>query len=319
MGWKPGAAVEPMNPNPHVHVRVDLERIRQNVRDIAERSGVPVIAVVKADAYGLGAREVAGAIGELVEAFYVFDAREAAQYELHALTGKRTIALLAESDDPQEYIAHRVNPCVWTEERARALRTAGPVVSVDTGQQRFACAAEAVAEVVKAGDVREAMTHASTLAQAAAFDAATRGMPLFRHAAGSRLLDEPAARFDAARPGLAIYRGAARVAARLIDARDGNGPAGYTGFVCPRFGVIRCGYSNRFRAGGPCLVNGRRRRVLEVGMQSAFVELGPGDRCGDEVVLLGKGLTEDDVAAAWGVTPQEALLRLCSAGVRSHA
>lgn len=306
-----------MNPNPHVTVRVDLARVRANAEAVARQTGVALIAVVKADAYGLGAREVATAIGDLVDAFYVFDAVEAVRHELHLLTGKRTIAMLGESNDPGDYLSHHVQPVVWTEERATALRAAGPVLSVDTGQQRFGCARDAVAGIVGAGDVREALAHAATLAQAELFGRATEGMGLRRHAAATSLLHEPAARFDAVRPGLALYRGAVRVSARLIDARDTAGPAGYGGFTAARHGVIRCGYSNRFGA-GPCLVNGTRRRVPEVGMQSAFIELGPGDKLADEVVLLGDGLTEADVAAEWKCTPQEALLRLCAAGVRQH-
>jgi alanine racemase len=146
------------------------------------------------------------------------------------------------------------------------------------------------------------------------------GRALRLHAAGTALLDDPAARFDAVRPGLALYRGAARVATRLVEARDARGPAGYSGFVSPtaRHGVILAGYSNGIRA-GVCHVNGARRQILEVGMQSAFVELGPDDQVGDEVVLLGDGLGEDDVAAAWLVSPQEALVRLCGAGERQYA
>jgi alanine racemase len=53
-------------------------------------------------------------------------------------------------------------------------------------------------------------------------------------------------------------------------------------------------------------------------MQSAFVELGPADRVGDEVVLLGDGLTESDIAADWGTSPQQVLVRLCQTGVRSY-
>jgi alanine racemase len=115
------------------------------------------------------------------------------------------------------------------------------------------------------------------------------------HAAGSALLDDREAWLDAVRPGLALYRGAARVVTRLIDVRDSSGPAGYGGFRVPRFGVILAGYSHGLRP-GPCLINGRRSRVIETGMQSAFVECAAGDREGDEVILLGDGLEAEDVA-----------------------
>ena len=88
--------------------------------------------------------------------------------------------------------------------------------------------------------------------------------------------------------------------------------------------MIRVGYRDGLKP-GPCRVGGRPSRVLEVGMQSAFVEVGPGDRRGAPVLLLGSehpadpdGLTESAVAAAWGVSPQEVLVRLTAAGPREY-
>jgi alanine racemase len=59
-------------------------------------------------------------------------------------------------------------------------------------------------------------------------------------------------------------------------------------------------------------VNGQIRQILEVGMQSAFVELGPTDQRGDEVFLLSEqaGLDEQTVAKAWGTSQQEVLVRM---------
>jgi alanine racemase len=306
-----------MSPSAHVTVQIDLARVRANVSAIRAKTGKPVIAVVKADAYGLGGARVAAAIADLVESFYVFDLAEAEAYRL-ADTKRPTIALLGGSNDPQDYIARNVRPVVWTVERAAALRTARPVLSVDTGQQRFGAPPETVQAVKGAGGCDEAMTHASTLAQAQLlYDLLGHRAKL--HAAGSALLDEPGAWFDAVRPGLALYRGVATVTATLVDARDTRGPTGYGGFVSPtgRHGVILAGYSDGLRA-GPCLVNGVRRNILEVGMQSAFVELGLDDRVGDAVTLLGDRVTEDDVAAAWGTSPHHALLQLASSGTRVY-
>jgi len=77
--------------------------------------------------------------------------------------------------------------------------------------------------------------------------------------------DAAAAWLDAVRPGLALYRGAARISARLVDARDTRGPTGYSGFVSStgRHGVILAGYSNAVRP-GPCTVNGVRREIETV-------------------------------------------------------
>src|SRR5438105_1245830 len=107
-----------------VTVGIDLGRIRRNVAEIARRAGVGVIAVVKADGYGLGGRRVAEAVADLVEGFYVFDAAEAVEYELHRRTGKRTICLLGESKDSGDYLSHGIQPAVWDQERAAALKKA---------------------------------------------------------------------------------------------------------------------------------------------------------------------------------------------------
>jgi alanine racemase len=115
-----------------------------------------------------------------------------------------------------------------------------------------------------------------------------------------------------------MYRGAVRVATRLVEVRDGRGPAGYGGFVVERHGVVLCGYANGLRK-GPCWVNGQRRRIIEVGMQSAYVEVGREDRVGDEVVLLGEGVSIEDVAEAWGTVPHEVLLALTASGQRQYA
>jgi alanine racemase len=303
----------------HVTVRVDLSVVRSNAEAVARLAGVPLIAVVKADAYGLGAREVARAVADLVDGFYVFDLAEAVAFDL-AATGKRTIALRAESDDPADYLAHRLQPAVWDAATAATLRTAKPVLSVDTGQQRFGVPVEDAATIdaiLRAGDVDEAFTHATTIAQAAKLIAKLRGKVTRLHAAGSALIGDPAAALDAVRPGLALYRGAVRALAPLIDVRDSAGPAGYTGFSVARHGLILAGYSNGLRP-GPCRVNGRPSRILEVGMQSAFVECEPADRAGDPVVLLGDGLTEQEVASAWQASEQEVIGQMAGLGERRY-
>ena len=313
-------------------IRIDTTRVRANAAAIAAHTGVPLLAVVKADAYGLGAAPVAEALtdlGDRLAGFYVFDAAEAVAADLYRRTGRRTVALHGDSTDPDDYRAAHIHPVVWTVDRARALRGARPVLSLDTGQQRFACPPTAAAEVTRAGDCQEVMTHATRPDQAErlrAFAADWHPRPVL-HAAGSALLDTPAAYFDAVRPGLALYRGAVRVSAPLLEVRDSVGPAGYTGFCVQRFGVIRAGYRNGLKP-GPCRVGGRPSCVLEVGMQSAFVEIGPADRAGDEVVLLGPDdvagngdemswVTEQAVAMAWNVSPQEVLVRL-TAGTPRH-
>jgi len=304
--------------SPAVSIRIDLAHIRENVRQIASRTRVPIYAVVKADAYGLGVVPVTDAIKDLVEAWCVFSVSEAAEARLFQRTGRPSITLgPAASLWPADYIEHHVRPGVSTVEQAAALCRADPLLCVDTGMQRFACPPERVEAVLQAAHFREAFTHATALEHARKLRGLLDGRGLRLHAAASNLLEEPEALLDAVRPGLAMYRGALHVSARLIEAGSAAGPLGYTGFKAPRHGVILCGYSNGLRK-GPCLVNGQRRQILEVGMQSAYVEVGPADRVGDAVVLMGEGLSEDEVAAAWASTPHEAIFALSHAGRREY-
>ncbi len=297
-----------------VTVTVDLGRIRRSAEEIRSRCGVGVLAVVKADAYGLGAREVAGALADVVEGFVVFGLAEAIGAGLSGITSKRILALGPHPDvEPGEFIAAGVRPSVWTAGEAKRLRSAHPVLCVDTGMRRFACPAENIEAVLAAGGCDEALTHAINREQALELKKLLGGRGLKLHAAGSALLDDPAARLDAVRPGIALYRGAARVSTRLLETHSGGKPAGYSGFNVPHFGVIPCGYLHGIRK-GPCLINGAWRRILEVGMQTAFAETGPGDSAGDEVVLLGDGLTEAQIAADWGTTEHEVLVRMSGIG-----
>ena len=312
-----------MPASPDVTVVVRLDRVRQNIADVRRRiGGAELHAVVKADAYGLGARAVARTLAPLVDGFVVFRAAEAVDAGLGEFH-KPVLAL--GPPEPEVCLAHGIRPAVWTVEQARASRAARPALSVDTGMQRFGCPPDEVDAALDAGDCREAFTHATRVECVRRLVQLLGGRGLRLHAAGSKLLDEPEARLDLVRPGLALYRGATTVQARLVGVHDGRGPAGYTGFVAPRHGVILAGYSNGLRP-GPCLVGRAKRRIVEVGMQSAFVEVGPGDRVGDLVTLLGSfdsgaggAIEEEAIASAWGCTPHEAMFHLARSGLRRYA
>jgi alanine racemase len=311
-----------MFPSVHVHVDVDLARIRANALAIAARTKVDLIAVVKADAYGLGAARVAETIEDTVAGFCVFSLTEAVQASLWEIAHKPILSLgpadpRGDAHSADAFVQAHVRPSVWTAEQARVLAAASPVLCLDTGMQRFSCPPAQVDELLATADFSEAFTHAINVAQARmlADRFADCGMKL--HAAGSALLDEPSAWLDAVRPGIALYRGAARVHTRLVEVRQAKGSAGYTGFRVDRFGVILCGYANGLRP-GLCLVNGAQQRVLEVGMQSAFVEIGLGDKSGDEVVLLGDALSEAGQAEAWKTSEQQVLVSLAGAGIRAY-
>jgi alanine racemase len=304
--------------NNAVRVHVNLSRIRAAAEEIRGKTGVDVLAVIKADAYGLGAREVAAALSDVVQGFCFFSLKEAVAANLDSKWRKPSILLGPPgSMVAQDYIALDLRPAVSTIEQAIALKKANPILCIDAGMQRFACPPSQINQVMAAGDCREAFAHAPTIEHVKKFKAITAGKGLKIHAAASSLLDEKDAWLDAVRPGIALYRDAITVTTNLVEVHDSHGPAGYSGFSSPRFGVILCGYYNGLRK-GPCLINGEPRRILEVGMQSAFVEIGEKDKLGDEVVLLGDGLAPECVANEWHCTPHEVIVRLAASGLRQY-
>lgn len=304
--------------NPHLNLTVDLGVIRNNVASIASAVGVDVLAVVKADAYGLGMEAVSDVLADLVAGFCVFQAEEAVNSDLARRTGKRVLALgPPESADPSDYIFHHITPTVLNPQQARQLSRARPALCVDTGMQRFSCPPSDCRGALADGLCGEAFTHATQLAEVEKFLQITEGFELNRHAAASALLDNTDAILDAVRPGIAMYRNAFSVSSRLVELHTSCGPAGYSGFVTARHGVVLAGYSHGLRK-GPCLINGRRSRILEVGMQSAFIETEVNDRVGDEVVLIGGDLTEYELARHWNCGPHEVLTSLSSVATRKY-
>jgi len=307
-----------MNPSRWVTVHIDLARVRQNVQEIAAQVGVPILAVVKSDAYGVGIQRVTDAISDLVEGWCVFSLTEAAEGSLWHRTGKPTLVLGPPMRvSCEDYFEQHVRPAVCTAEQAQELREAGPVLCVDTGMQRFSCPPQDLEAVRHSGACAEAFTHAVNMEQVRRFVQLCGEWGMRLHASGSSLLHEPQARLDAVRPGLAMYRQAVRVTTRLVEVHGTSGPAGYTGFAAQHHGIILCGYSNGLK-NGICLVNGERRKIIEVGMQSTYVEIGQEDAVGDEVVLLGDDLDLSSIAEAWRVTDHAVLVALSAAGEKQY-
>ncbi len=291
-------------------VAIDTERIRANTKRIARDTGVPIIAVVKANAYGLGARRVVEAIHDLVDGFYCFSFEEALDARAFD-RGKRTLVLISGAHGPDEYIEHNFRPTVWDIHAAAQMRTARPILAVDTGMQRFAAKLDSVDPIIEAGGIEEAFTHATRVEQVEVFRDRLAHRSLKLHAAATALLDQPKTFLDFVRPGLALYENALRASVPLCEARDSTGPVGYRGITSStgRHGVILAGYSHGLKPGS-CFINGSPRLIFECGMQSSFVELGKEDRTGDEVIVLGDEIPLASVANAWETSRQEVLLRL---------
>ncbi len=294
-----------------VQVTVDLDRIRLSAEQIRHRTGVALLAVIKADAYGLGARRVADALDSVADRFAYFSIDEAREVQRPGLV------LGPPRGEAYEHAELRVMPSVSCKRDADRYDSVPVLLNVDTGMCRFGCPPEEIDPLLKRSHFEQAFTHATGPDSAGVLRDVCGGRVETLHAAATSLLDHEPSRLDAVRPGLALYRGALRVTTRLAAVRDAPGPIGYTRFVHARVGVILAGYSHGLRP-GPVVINGRRQELLEIGMNTAFVSADAADREGDPVILLGDELTETTLAAHFNTRAHEILCRYSAMGERRY-
>ncbi len=176
--------------------------------------------------------------------------------------------------------------------------------------------------------------------QLAAFSKAVAGQAFHRAsmANSAAITALPESHFDVVRPGIMLYgssplsgRSAGSLGLRAvmqfeselvaIHPRQKGDAIGYgSRWICPQamtVGVVAAGYADGYPrhavAGTPVWVNGRRCRLLgRVSMDSLCVDLGDDTaRVGERVVLWGKELAVDEVAAGAGTIGYELL---CHAG-----
>ena len=213
---------------------VDLDRLAANYRALASLAPVPLMPVVKADAYGHGAARVGRHLQGLgVERLAVAYVEEGVALRAAGVTVP--IVVLAGFGPGQARLLreHNLVPVVstprtleWTLEAARGSRVPLPVhVKVDTGMSRLGFAParfdQAVSRLAESGhvEVEGVMTHlasadedeAVTRRQLDLFDEcvtrlAKRGLqPRLVHAANSAGLAFLRSTHTLARPGLLLY------------------------------------------------------------------------------------------------------------------
>jgi len=318
-------------------ITVDLGALRRNVaRLVRAASPAELWAVVKADAYGHGALDVApAALDAGARALCVATAGEGAALR-RALPEARILVLgpLGPGEDELAREA-RLEITVWSTDVPAGL----PLhVKVDTGMGRWGVGVEVLAEL-DPGAVVGVMSHLATAdavdeafarAQIERFRAAAERFPrALRHIANSAAtLRLPDARFDAVRCGIALYGlspfghdpaedGLEPVLSwqsciRLVKTLGPGESTGYgRGFVAERrtrIGIVPVGYGDGFRRGlegGDVLVAGRRRRIAgRISMDAFAVELPEGE-AGDPVTLIGDGLLAEEHARRLGTINYE--------------
>ena len=126
----------------NTYVKIDLDAIRENYHNLCKKAGVPVMAVVKADAYGHGAVQVAKAL-EGCPYFGVSSVAEA--LELRSAGIQKPILILGHAH-PAHYktlVEQNIRPTIFNFADAVALSEAAGEqkarchIAVDTGMSRI--------------------------------------------------------------------------------------------------------------------------------------------------------------------------------------
>ena len=315
-------------------ITIDLGALRRNARTLlAALDGAELWAVVKANGYGHGAVDVAGAaLGAGAGALCVATVPEALALRPEFPTARIVVLGPAGNREIAEARDAGLELVVSSEEIPEGVRVH---LKLETGMGRYGLS-ELPAPPAEVVGVMSHLASADcdpefTRTQVERFRAATAGLAhLTRHVANSAAaLRFPESRFDAARCGIALY-GLSPFG--TDPAEDGLEPAlawrshlaqvkllrpgestGYgRRFVAERptwIGLVPVGYADGFRrgmTGTEVRVAGERRRVVgTVSMDSFAVELDRELPIGTPVVLLGHGVLAEDHARVAGTINYE--------------
>jgi alanine racemase len=329
-------------------LNVDLGALRRNVRTLLRTlDGAQLWAVVKADGYGHGAVDVAGAaLGAGATALCVATIPEGLALRMEFRTER--IIVMGPAGSNRE-LAHAreagLELVIADEEIPEGIRVH---LKLDTGMGRYGLSELPAPPTEVVG----LMTHLATAdsdvafarAQLERFEAATAQFAqLERHAANSAaVLRIPEARFDAARCGIALYGlspfgtdpsedGLEPVLswqsslAQVKQLAPGQSTGYGRRFVAEAptwIGIVPVGYADGFSrdlTGTEVRVGGELRRVVgTVSMDSFAVELDRQLQLGTPVVLLGHGVLAEAHARVAGTINYELVCGIESSPLRAR-
>ena len=324
-----------------------LGAVRRNVRTLLTAlESAELWAVVKADGYGHGAADVAGAaLGAGASALCVATVAEALALRREYATTRILVLGPAEGRDVAAARDAALELCVAHDEIPDSVRVH---LKLDTGMGRYG----SKELPLPTAEVVGVMTHLATADTDEAFarmqlerfrelTAGHEGLTL--HAANSAAaLRIPESRLDAARCGIAIYGispfGTDAAADGLEPALHWQShlaqvkllPAGASTGYGRRFvaeaptwiGIVPVGYADGFRrslTGTTVRVAGEPRRVVgTISMDSFAVELDRELPAGTPVVLVGHGVTLEDHARVAGTIGYELATGIESSPLRTR-
>jgi alanine racemase len=326
---------------------VNLGALRRNARTLLSAlGGAELWAVVKADAYGHGAADAAGAaLGAGAAALCVATVPEALALRREFPVARILVMGPAGNREVGQARDARLELAVSSGEIPAGVRVH---LKLDTGMGRWGLSELPVPPVEVVGLMSHLATADSDAAytewQIERFRVATAPYShLMRHIANSAgALRYPSSRFDAARCGIALYGlspfgtdpmedglepvlgWASHIAqARLLHAGESTGYG--RRYVAERdtwIGVVPVGYADGFRrdlTGTQVRVAGELRPVVgTVSMDAIAVELDRELPVGAPVVLIGQGVLAEEHARVAGTITYELLSRINSDPTRTR-
>ncbi len=329
-------------------VEIDLDALLRNARALADRARAPLLPMVKADAYGLGALPVVRALESLDPWGYGVAMIEEG-VALRAAGIRRPIVvftplLVSEFDAAHR---HRLTPALGSAEAIAAWAPSGAPwhLAIDTGMNRAGVSWDAVASLALRQRPEGAFTHfhsaecdnGSMEQQLARFREAVSHLPerpKLLHAENSPALERltGSSAWDIVRPGVFLYgvgataEPVASFRTRVVDLR--TIPAGetvsygatYRATTPRRIATLAMGYADGYRRAfsnrGLAIVNDREAPVVgTVTMDMTMIDVTDVPcALGDVATVLGRGgervLDAVTMAERGGVSPYELLVGL---------
>lgn len=318
---------------------IDLNKIKENTKLIKEVVGSSdVMAIVKADGYGLGAVEVSRAairggatsLGVALIEEGIEIRRADISVPILVLTEPEVSALLVDT-----MLFYELTPTVYTKQFIDYFPPYTPMhLMVDTGMRRAGVdplhAVDLALYIKGKGHLLEGlMTHFAvadqpensfTRTQMAVLNSLNQeiqyyGMNPIVHAANSSaVFNFPESHYDMVRCGLGIYDGALELKSVISSVRRVSAGTGVSyglriSVEDTNLGTIPIGYADgvpwKLSGRGEVLVGTRRCPVLSVTMDQTIIDLGKDSVEDDEVVLLGSGISIADWARWVETIPYE--------------
>ena len=319
-------------------VTIDLAALRRNARTLLRAlGGAELWAVVKANGYGHGAADVAGAaLGAGASALCVATVPEGLELRREFATARIVVMGPAGNREVGQARDAHLELVVASDEVPPGVRVH---LKLDTGMGRWGLSELAAPPTEVVG----LMSHLATADTDAAYaewqiDRFRRATAAYSHltrhiAASAGALRYPSSRFDAARCGIALYglspfgtdpaedglepvlSWTSHIAqTRLLRAGESTGYD--RRFVAERdtwIGIVPVGYADGFRrdmTGAEVRVAGEPRRVVgTVSMDALAVELDRDVPVATPVVIIGRGVLAEDARARCGHDHVRARLR----------